>query len=274
MGMGGSGAESDLDLIARAARMAGTEALARRRTLGAADIRAKDDSSPVTSADLAANSILEETLLGARPDYGWLSEESTDDKARLARECVFVVDPIDGTQAYIDGGDAWVISVAVVRDGASAAGVLYRPATDSLYAAVAGGGAYCNDTKLHVRDWPSLDGGRLVSPERHLTAGKWRTPWPADMATTDPNSMAYRIAMVARGDWHGALALSAKRDWDLAAAGLILTEAGGIITGLDGAPFRYNQMSTRKPGVACGAPLFHAALLRRLGERIGDAAHG
>src|SRR5690606_12147933 len=120
---------------ARAARLAGAEALARRRTLGGADIRLKADSSPVTSADLAANAILQDALLSARPDYGWLSEESADAPARMTRSCVFVVDPIDGTQAYIDGRDTWVIAVAVVRDGAPAAGVLYRPATDSLYSA-------------------------------------------------------------------------------------------------------------------------------------------
>lgn len=269
----GGATDPDLDLIAHAARAAGAEARNLQGRLGASDIRIKDDSSPVTSADLIADRVLKDMLLSARPDYGWLSEESDDDGARLTRARTFVVDPIDGTKAFIEGQDSWVVSVAVVEAGTPVAGVLFQPATDTLFDAAMGTGARRNEAPLSVRDRGELAGSRIVCPHRHLAPEKWRTPWP-EIETVYPNSMAYRLALVAEGGWHGALALSAKRDWDLAAADLIVREAGGVITGLDGAPFRYNQMSTRKPGVVCGAPQFHAALMRRLGERIGDGNAG
>jgi myo-inositol-1(or 4)-monophosphatase len=271
----GSGrATTDLGLIAEAARAAGREALARQRTLTPADVQRKADQTPVTSADLHIDRMLREALTGERPGYGWLSEESDDDPARLDAECAFVVDPIDGTEAYIDGRTDYVISIAVVKGGRPVAAVLYQPAEDALYTASPGAGAALNGDPIGVRDRDTLAGGRLVCPERHLKPARWRTPWPDDLTVVYRNSMAYRIAMVARGDWHGALALSGKSDWDLAAADLILSEAGGVITDLDGDMLRYNGIRTRKRGVVCGAPGFHGALMRRLQDWRQDERHG
>lgn len=264
---------ADLRLIADAARAAGREALDRQGAITAADVREKPDHTPVSSADLAVNRMLKEALTGARPDYGWLSEESKDNPERLEREHVFVVDPIDGTAAYIAGRPDYVVSVAVVGGGRPLAAALYHPAEDALYTAEAGGGAALNGAALRVRDRATLEGARLACPARHLAPGRWRTPWPDDLTVVYRNSMAYRIAMVARGDWHGALALSGKSDWDLAAADLIVSEAGGVITDLDGGNLRYNGIRTRKRGVVCGAPEFHAALMRRLQDWRQEETH-
>lgn len=258
---------ADLELLERAARAAGERTLDWFGALKDADVAAKAGGEPVTQADLAAERALSEMLRNERPDYGWLSEETDDDQSRLTRDAAFVIDPIDGTRAFIQGAPQYVISAAVVRDGKPVAGALYQPARDVMYAASLGGGARRNGEPIAVDDASSLAGARLVCPKGHLAEAKWRRPWPQDLKAESRNSMAYRIAMVARGDWHGALSLSEKSDWDLAAADLILQEAGGVITDLAGRAFRYNEAETRKSGVVCGGPEFHAALMEQLRER-------
>ncbi len=263
-----SAAGDDLDLLIGAARAAGAEALRLQGSLTSSDVTEKPGGAgPVSAGDLAADHIMKDMLLSARPDYGWLSEESPDNPARLSRESVFVVDPIDGTRAYLRGGRGWVISVALVRAGRPVAGVLYQPADGAMYVAERGRGAWRDGEMLRVSDRAGLAGGRLLCTAGTLSPKKWRAPWPDSLRTAYSNSIALRMALVARGEWNGALALSAKNDWDLAAADLILEEAGGIVTGLDGALLRYNEAQIRKPGLVCGAPDFHAALMRRLDER-------
>ncbi|MET0274660.1 MAG: inositol monophosphatase family protein, partial [Phenylobacterium sp.] len=113
----------DLALIEDAAREAGE--LARRLRDEGLQVEYKSaDSTPITNADVAADAFLKERLLGARPDYGWLSEETADDPARLAKARLFVVDPIDGTRAFLKGRPWWSVSVAVVEDGRPIAGVV------------------------------------------------------------------------------------------------------------------------------------------------------
>jgi len=123
-------AANDLDLLIDAAREAGAIAM-MRRTPGL-EIVKKPDGSPVTSADLEVDAFLTEKLRGARPDYGWLSEETADNAARLAAERVFVVDPIDGTRAYIRGKPWFVVSLAVVEAGRPVTAAIYAPALDEL----------------------------------------------------------------------------------------------------------------------------------------------
>ncbi|WP_077962233.1 3'(2'),5'-bisphosphate nucleotidase CysQ [Ensifer adhaerens] len=242
--------EADLQLIKTAAVAAGQTALGYFRK--SPDVRWKNEGrSPVSEADLAANDVLKTRLLAARPGYGWLSEETDDDLSRLSRETVFVVDPIDGTRAFIAGKELWCVSVAVVHRGQPVAGVLYAPALDELFEAVAGGSALKNGAQISVREAKPGETLHLAAAED--TIGKLPAPYRSAV-TRIPHvpSLAYRLAMVADGRIDGTLVKKNSHDWDLAAVDLVLASAGGALVDLDAQPLSYNR-STVVHGVLCAA---------------------
>ncbi|WP_022698327.1 3'(2'),5'-bisphosphate nucleotidase CysQ [Euryhalocaulis caribicus] len=256
-------AGEDLALLKQAALAAGAAAMPWFEGDKDMKVRQKGDEGPVTAADLAVNDLLKERLLGARPDYAWLSEESAEDPARHSARRVFIIDPIDGTRAFINGKPHFTVCAAVVEDGRPIAGVVYNPAREQLYSAHLGGGAFLNDAPVRATQPASLDGIRMVCQPDFIASKKWPEPWP-DMHVELCNSMAYRIALVASGAWDAALAPNPKSDWDIAAADILATEAGARMTGLDGAEFRYNQERTRHSGVICAAPEIHEKILQRV----------
>jgi myo-inositol-1(or 4)-monophosphatase len=227
----------------------------------------KGKGDPVTEADLAVDKYLRETLRAARPDYGWLSEETKDDPARLTKRDVFVVDPIDGTVAFIKHRPYFTICAGVVTDGVPVAGAVFNPMTEECFTARLGNGAYLNGARIRVSDRDALEGCRMLSDKPMLEHPAWNTPpnrpWPP-MHVETRNSIAYRMALVACGQFDAMMALSSKRDWDLAAAEIILTEAGGIATTHTGAHFAYNRESTIQPSLIAAGPTLHAELLARV----------
>lgn len=253
---------SDLELILRAAAEAGD--LARRlKDEGEVKTWSKPGGSPVTSADLEVDRRLREQLLAARPDYGWLSEETADDRSRLSARRAFVVDPIDGTVAFIKDRPWWAVSIAVVEEGEPVAGVLYAPALGETYAAAAGAGATLNGQPIFSSNRGELEGCAVLADIRTLERPGWPEPWP-EMRVESRNSVAYRMALVASGAFDAVVALSGKCDWDLAAADLITREAGALATDHLGRPFSYNQASARKPSLICAGPTLHRMLLNRV----------
>lgn len=254
---------SDLSLLIEAARAAGALALDFQNK--GYDIREKPGHGPVTDADMAVDALLRETLARARPAYGWLSEESIDDPARLKAPRVFVVDPIDGTRAFIKKRPFYAVSVAVVEEGRPLAGVVFNPATGELFDAAAGQGARLNGDTIKVGDRDMIEGARLVGPADMFRSRFWPTPWPAiDIAPS--SSIAYALCQVAGGLSHGSVSLTGKSDWDLAAADLIVREAGGIASTHQGEGFVYNRPSTRHRNVISAGPRLHDALLAKLAE--------
>ncbi len=240
----------DLALIAHAARAAGAVALGHFRQSPEVWWKNKD-RSPVSAADFAANECLSDMLRSARPGYGWLSEETEDSRERLERGTVFVIDPIDGTRAFIGGEVTWCVSVAVVHRGRPVAGVLNAPALEEEYLAVAGGRALKNGLPISTADWHEGDPMRLAIPEDMLA----RFPADRRQAITRIRhvpSLAYRLAMVAEGRIDGTLVKRNSHDWDLAAADLILECAGGRLTDLEGRALTYNRPDVGHP-VLCGA---------------------
>ena len=124
----------DLALLTEAAREAGRIALRFWRR----EHKVWDkggEHGPVTEADLAVNDMLKARLLAARPGYGWLSEETPDSAERLAVDTVFIVDPIDGTRAFVAGEESFAHSLAVAHQGRVTAAVVYLPALDRIYTA-------------------------------------------------------------------------------------------------------------------------------------------
>jgi myo-inositol-1(or 4)-monophosphatase len=214
--------EADYQLLRAAARAAGQIGLSYFRK--SPEVWMKAGNSPVSEADYAVDRYLRETLMAARPDYGWLSEETADTAARLSAARTFVVDPIDGTRAFVEGVDMWCVSVAVVENGRSVAGVLDCPARGECFWAVRGGGAWRDGTPLSVRD---ADGPILVAGPRPMMdclPAEWQSRLKRHAHVP---SLAYRIAMIAEGSINATFVKANAHDWDIAAAALILEEAGG-----------------------------------------------
>jgi myo-inositol-1(or 4)-monophosphatase len=252
---------SDLGLIADCAREAG--ALALRRLGEKVRVWSKEGGSPVTNVDLEIDTLLKEKLRAARPDYGWLSEETADDPARMQTRRQFVVDPIDGTVAFFKGKPWWSVSVAVVEGGRPVAGVLFAPAVDEFYEAEAGGGARLNGRPIHPSTTKVLEGAAVIADARYLARPDWPIPWP-EMRIDSRNSVALRVALVGAGAFDAAVAMSHKCDWDLAAADLIATEAGAKCTDHLGKTFVYNRPRPRQRSLVCAPPALHDLILQRL----------
>lgn len=251
---------SDLELIVDAARQAGKVALGYFRK--DPQVWWKSGHSPVSAADYAANELLERLLRGARPDYGWLSEETDDDTDRLSRDTVFVVDPIDGTRAFIAGKDTWCVSVAVVHRGKPVAAALVAPAFEEEFTALPTGLAMKNGQPLAVSATHE-DKIRLAASENviaRLPAGlKSRVTRIAHVP-----SLAYRLAMVSDGRIDGTLVMANSHDWDLAAADLILERAGGKLVGLDGNRLVYNRQQVTHPELCAAGNVILPMLLEPL----------
>jgi myo-inositol-1(or 4)-monophosphatase len=254
---------TDLDLILDAAREAGALAVSAREA--GLKVWSKDGGSPVTDADLAVDTLLKERLTAARPTYGWLSEETADDPARLATPRQFVVDPIDGTVAFMKGKPWFAVSIAVVENGRPVAGVVFAPALDEAYVATAAGGATLNGAPITPSTTTHLEDSAMLGDAKMFAHPAWPTPWPP-MRVESRNSIAYRLCLVASGDFDAAIALSPKNEWDLAAADLICAEAGAVLTDHKGRAFRYNRPNPLLPSVVCANKTLHPLILSRVGH--------
>jgi myo-inositol-1(or 4)-monophosphatase len=251
----------DLALILDTAREAGV--LARRLKGEGLEIWSKSGGSPVTNADIAVDQLLKMRLEAARPDYGWLSEETADDPARLKRSRLFVVDPIDGTVAFLKSRPWWAVSIAVVEDGRPVAGVIFAPDLDETFTATVGGGAFLNDAPIQASACDAVQDCRMLGDAKMFAHPAWRAPWPP-MTIETRNSIAYRMCLVADGRFDAALALSGKSEWDLAAADLICAEAGAVCTDHRGRPYGYNRPNPRQPSLISAAPALHPLILDRV----------
>jgi myo-inositol-1(or 4)-monophosphatase len=257
--------DADLALIVPVIAEAG--AIARRYFGGTFKRLDKGKGQPVTEADIAVDRFLRETLRAARPDYGWLSEETEDDLARLDTQTLFVVDPIDGTIAFMKGRPHFTISIAVVTDEVPVVGAILNPITGECFTAIAGCGAQLNGRAIGTSAATEVEGCHMLADKTMFAHPGWNNPplrpWPT-MEIENRNSVAYRMALVAGGGFDAMLALSAKRDWDIAAGDLILREAGGKVTGHEGTPLRYNSPAAIQPTVLGAGAALHPQLLARI----------
>jgi myo-inositol-1(or 4)-monophosphatase len=244
--------QSDLALIADAAKQAGAVALGFFNQ--SPEVWWKnEDRSPVSAADFAANEKLETILRRARPDYGWLSEETDDDAGRLQHETLFIVDPIDGTRAFLAGKDLWCVSVGIVHHGRPVAGVLFAPALDELYEATEGGQALKNGEPISVSSRNEGDISQLAVSEELFKVLPTAVRERSERVKHIP-SLAYRIAMVADGRLDATFVGRSAHDWDIAAADLILERAGGGLVDLSGHPATYNRAKVSHEAL-CASPV-------------------
>jgi myo-inositol-1(or 4)-monophosphatase len=256
----------DRERLSAAVREAG--ALAMKSFGGTFKSWTKHGDSPVSEVDIAIDELLRAHLCEAND--GWLSEERENDPARLERHRIWVIDPIDGTRAYIAGSIDWTISAALVEDGRPTVAVVFAPASDEFFVATLGGGATRNDAPIAVTAGAGLDGARLGGPRRML---EWLAKHHPEIAAMPRvRSLALRLVRVADGGLDLALTSGNSHDWDLAAADLLLHEAGGMLTSLNGKPLIYNQ-SNPVHGVLVAADRGrHPALLDLVRVMIDQSA--
>jgi myo-inositol-1(or 4)-monophosphatase len=288
----------DVSLLLVAVREAGALSL-RLQEVGFKHF-IKADGSLVTEVDLAVNDFLHDRLAKTRPAYGWLSEESPDDPARMTATKTWIVDPIDGTRSFANRRSNWCIGVALAEGGVPILSCVYHPAIERMYHGVAGGGAYLNeerlaistssvtpaqagaplqisdkdkgkgDSRLHGNDGKTteklgpgdrksdLAGARIMGAA--VLVKKLERHGAENVPTMDTALLA-RMAMVAGGELEAAVSLGPKYDWDLAAGALLVTEAGGAITGLDGKPYHFNRESRQQAGLVAANMERHKAIL-------------
>ena len=251
----------NLEAVIAATREVGDMAMARWRGEGkAVNVWNKSHDNPVSDVDLAVDARLKAVLGAMVPEAGWLSEETADNADRLSRRAMWCVDPIDGTRDFIRGRPGWCVSVALVVDGAPEIGVLYAPALDELWVARRGQGAQLNGEALHASQRTSFDGARVPADslpriDRDL------------VMVTKPNSIALRMALIADDRADLVATLRWGFEWDVAAAALIATEAGAIVTDAFGQPLIFNTPRAQAFGVIACAPAIHQAVVDRLRDR-------
>ena len=225
--------------------------------------------SPVSDADIAVNVLLRERLTADNESIAWLSEESVDDPARLDARYVWIVDPIDGTRAYIAGLPDWAVSAALVENGRPVAGCLYAPVSDEFYFAVVGHGATRNGATIAATPGAALAQARIAAPRKLLDRLQAIAPPFAVMPRT--HSLALRLARVAEGTFDAGIAGGSSHDWDLAAADLLVHEAGGALTSFAGDTVTYNRPVPRHGMLVAAGRERHAALVELLrDERLAS----
>ena len=253
-------APDDLALLVEAAHRGGEAALG----FWGASPAAWDKGGglgPVSEADLAVDRILTEVLRTARPDYGWLSEETDDDRTRLSAERVFIVDPIDGTRSFLEGATTWAISIAVARHGSVEAAVVALPARRQSYSARRGCGADLDGTPLRASSRNRVEGSRVLAPRAALAPEAWGAAGPPPVDRHFRPSLAYRLCLVAEGRYDGMMTFRDCWEWDVAAGSLIASEAGAEVSDRDGAPLVFNTEAAATPGLVAAGAHLHGALL-------------
>jgi myo-inositol-1(or 4)-monophosphatase len=256
---------ADLTLLIDAAREAGE--IASRFARGSARSWDKPGGAgPVTEADLAVNAMLERELQAARPDYGWLSEESQDTAERLSRDRVFIIDPIDGTRSFIEGSDTWAHSLAIAEAGEVVAAVVYLPLRGKLYVAEKGGGASLNDAPIRVSDRSTVSGASVLAARPTMEARHWPGGVP-DVRRSYRPSLAYRLSLVAEGRYDAMFTLRKTWEWDIAAGDLLLREAGAVTSDRVGGKLLFNNADPRLEGMVTAGQDMHRSLTGALNKK-------
>ena len=252
----------DLALLTEAAREAGRIAL--RYWRNSPQVWDKGgEHGPVTEADLAVNDMLKAKLLAARPEYGWLSEETPDSADRLAVDTVFIVDPIDGTRAFIAGEETFAHSLAVVQRGKVTAGVVYLPAMDRIYTASETSAPMRDGEMIRASGRDRLEGANILTTKANMVPEKWPGGVP-EITRSFRASLAYRLCLAAEGRFDGMLTLRDAWEWDIAAGSLIAERAGAVVTDRLGKALRFNTPGAMAEGVLALPSGPHAEAIARL----------
>jgi len=218
------------------------------------------DENWLTQADSEADELLKARLLGAFPAYGWLSEETADSPERLRKERVWIVDPLDGTREFTLGVPEFCVCVALVEKGRPVVGVEYNPATDRLYSAALGAGTTLNGASTQVSRTEHVALAQVLASRSEDKRGEWE-PFKQYCHVVLTGSVAYKLAELSVGNGDATFTLTPKNEWDICAGSILVEEAGGKVTGLDGEPLVFNQPSPLRPGMIASNRVLHPGLL-------------
>lgn len=251
-----------LGVAERAARAGGEAAL---RYYGTAVAWEKENRSPVTAADMAANRAIAAILRAEFPDDAVLSEESADSAERLSRRVVWIVDPLDGTKEFLARNGEFSIMIGVAEAGTPVLGVVYLPVDDILYSAIRSGGAWVERNGGRARlscaeaDLSSL---RMVGSRSHPDPFIDEIRTALGITDVEPcGSVGVKCGRIAEGRRDLYIhPVPYLQEWDTCAPEILLREAGGTVSDCLGDPLRYNKVDPRQPHgiLARGAgPLDH-----------------
>jgi myo-inositol-1(or 4)-monophosphatase len=251
---------------ARVAALAAGEIVRRYYRDRGFQIDQKGKDNPVTTADFEADRKLKEILHGGFPEYGWLSEETADDGARLRRERVWIVDPLDGTKEFIKGIPEFVVAIALADRGVPVVGVSYNPISNELFMGARGTGVLLDGAPARVTPRDSLANARVLASRSETSRGEWKS-YEGRIKIDPIGSVAYKLALVAAGRADATFTLTPKSEWDIASGTLLVREGGGRVTDLDGREIRFNQPSVKLNGFLATNGLLHGAVEQMLPHR-------
>ncbi|MDE0591064.1 3'(2'),5'-bisphosphate nucleotidase CysQ [Halocynthiibacter sp. C4] len=257
--------ESDLDLLIDAAKAAGE--IAGNFWKQSPEVWDKSGGAgPVTEADIAIDKMLNNELLRSRPDYGWLSEEIADSPDRLSKQRVFIVDPIDGTRAFINGSPTFSHSLAVADDGVVTAAVVYLPMLGRLYSATIGDYAKLNGEPIRASSRTEIDGATALCAKSNFSPERWIGAAP-NFEQHIRSSLAYRLSLIAQGRFDVMLTLRDTWEWDVAAGSLIAERAGSTVTDMKGNAPIFNNPTAKLDGMIAAPSQIHREIVARLAPR-------
>ena len=242
-----------------------------RFTPGAIEAQYKVGTDPVTEADRAVDAVLKKNLL--RPGEGWLSEETVDDFTRLDKECVWVVDPLDGTREFVQGIPEFCVSIAMVRNGVPVAGGICNPATNELILGSRDTGVTYNGKPAQPSQRKDLHGALVLASRSEVKRGEWKQFESAEFNIRPMGSVAYKLGLVSAGLADLTFTLVPKNEWDVAAGAALVESAGGWVLKLDNTPLRCNQQNPLISGLLAGGPFLRDPLLAMLDHHSQTVAN-
>jgi myo-inositol-1(or 4)-monophosphatase len=250
----------ELALAKKAARAAGAILRGYWRR-GGYEIGSKGRDNPVTQADLEADRAIKQLLRDPFPEYGWLSEETVDNDARLKCRRVWIVDPLDGTKEFIKGIPEFSVAIALIENGAPILGVTYNPIKREMYWAARGMGCHLNTKRVRVTKTRTLKRATVLASRSETARGEWQV-FDGTMRVSPTGSVAYKLALVAGGKGDATFTRSPKSEWDIASGAALVLESGGTITDINGRAIRFNQRNVKLQGLVADNKLLHAALMK------------
>jgi myo-inositol-1(or 4)-monophosphatase len=266
---GTAGNTKERDVAVEAARAAG--AIIRRHYGTDVAVELKGNDDPLTAADRESNACIHEIVTRAFPGDGWLSEETADSTDRLSRGRVWIVDPLDGTKEFTQHIPEFCVCIALVEGGRPIVAVELNPVADRLYVAVRGGGTTVNGVPARVSAQASVQQAEVLASRSEDKRGEWDAFKPRCKVVLT-GSVAYKLAELSTGSGDATFTLTPKNEWDICAGSLLVEEAGGRVTGLDGKPLVFNQPSPLRPGMIASNGLLHDGLLRLIADVAPSAA--
>jgi myo-inositol-1(or 4)-monophosphatase len=253
--------------VAKKAALAAGRVLASYWRTRDYEVNSKGRGQPVTEADLEADRTIRRIITTAFPADGWLSEETVDSGDRLARDRVWIVDPLDGTKEFIKGIPEFSVAIALSHRGQAVVGVTYNPIKREMYSAASGLGCFLGSKRVRVTRTRVLKRATVLASRSEIARGEWQV-FDGVVVVSPTGSVAYKLAMVAAGKGDATFTRSPKSEWDIASGAALIAQAGGTLTDIEGDPVRLNQKNVKLHGLIASNGVLHEQLTKLAQENL------